>query len=299
MTLDDLRVFLAVCEAGNLSAVARTMSCSQSAVSQHIRRLEREVGLALFERLPRGVALTPAGRVLRRGAADGLGGLDATLRLLSEMERGEGGTVRITTGATSVRHFLAEGVAAFRARHPEAVLEFQTGHSSTQCMEAVRDHDADLAWVTMGPPVHEVEQRPALELPWVLAVRDDDPLASRTHLEPADLAAIRYIELPERSTSRTWLETHLAGHGIRLAASAGVADWDTALLLAELGIGHALVPAMPGWGRRLRPIAIPWLPALTVGWAVRQWRALSPLVLEFAETVSGSAGGTAVADHPR
>ncbi|GGV03550.1 LysR family transcriptional regulator [Actinomadura cremea] len=292
MTLDDLRVFVAVCEAGSLSAVARDLSCSQSAVSQHVKRLERETGLVLLERRPRGVVPTRAGRVLRRAAADGLSGLDAALRLLDDLRRGVGGTVRVATGATTVRHFMAGGVAAFRTRHPEVALQFETAGSSRRCLEAVRSHTADLAWVTVGPPLEGVEQRASCELPWVLAVRADDPLAARTSLALADLAEIRHIELPEHSTSRVHLEMRLEGHGLRLASTASVADWDTALLLAELGLGHAILPALPGWGDGsgagsgdVRLIPIPDLPPLTAGWAARSWDALSPLAVEFAETV--------------
>ncbi len=279
-------MFVAVCEAGSLSAVARAMSCSQSAVSQHIKRLEREVGLALFERRPRGVVLTAAGQVLRQAATEGLGGLDAAVRRLAEMGRGEGGTVRITTGATSVRHFMSRSIVDFRRRHPDVVLEFQTGQSSRQCMETVRDHGADLAWVTIGPPIPGVEQRPVLELPWVLAVHVDDPLAARTLIRPADLAAIRHIALPEHSISRVSLETQLARWGVRPTASAGVADWDTAFLLAELGICQAIVPALPGTPEQVRLVPIAGLPPLTAGWAVRQWAALSPLAVEFAKTMT-------------
>ncbi|MFE4021590.1 LysR family transcriptional regulator, partial [Streptomyces sp. NPDC059101] len=98
MTLDDLRAFVAVCEAGSLSAVARDLGCTQSAVSQRVKRLEREAGIGLLERRPRGVAPTPAGRILHRAATDGLGGLDLALRRLADMRRGDGGTVRVTTG---------------------------------------------------------------------------------------------------------------------------------------------------------------------------------------------------------
>ncbi len=77
MTLDDLRVFVAVCRAGSLSAVARDLSCTQSAVSQHVKRLERETGVQLLERHPRGVAPTSAGQILRAAAADGIAGLDS------------------------------------------------------------------------------------------------------------------------------------------------------------------------------------------------------------------------------
>lgn len=288
MTLDDLRVFVAVCAAGNLSAVARDLSCSQSAVSQHVKRLERETGLVLLERRPRGVLPTRAGRILHRAATEGIAGIDAALRHLDDLRRGVGGTVRIATGATTVRHFMAAGVAAFRARHPEAALQFETAGSSRRCLETVRAHTADLAWVTIGPPLEGVEQRAACELPWTLAVHVDDPLARRDSIRLDDLAGIRHIQLPAHSTSRVHLETHLERHGVRLTSTTSVADWDTALLLAELGLGHAIVPALPGWGGgrgEVRLIPIADLPPLTAGWAARSWDALSPLAIEFADTV--------------
>ncbi|GAA3949432.1 LysR family transcriptional regulator [Actinomadura viridis] len=289
MTLDDLRVFVAVCEAENLSAVARDMACSQSAVSQHVKRLERETGLVLLERRPRGVAPTGAGRILYRAAAEGLGGLATALGRLDDMRRGTGGTVRIATGATTVRHFMARGVAAFRERRPGVALAFETANSSGRCLEAVRTRQADLAWVTIGPPPDGIEQRPACELPWVLAVRTDDPLAHRESVRIEDLAGISHIDLPGNSTSRAHLQERLDRLGVRLVSTASVADWDTALLLAELGLGHAVLPALPGWsyghGSVIRLVPIPGLPPLVAGWAARRWDALSPPAVEFAETV--------------
>ncbi|WP_369258520.1 LysR family transcriptional regulator [Streptomyces sp. R35] len=304
MTLDDLRVFVAVCRAGSLSAVARELGCTQSAVSQHVRRLEREVGVGLVERQARGVVPTRAGRVLERAAAEGISGLDLALRRLDEMARGGGGVVRIATGGATVRHFMADAVVDFRRRYPQVTLEFQTESSSRSCFDALGDHGLDLAWVTFGPPVRGIEQRAAVELPWVLAVRADDELAARERVEGEELAGLRLIGLPENSTSRAHLDTAYRELGVPAAASdTSVADWDTAILLAELGLGHAVVPALPtlrGPGHPgLRFLPIPALPPLTVGWAVRQWDALSPPARAFAETVthhcrtqSGTGAGT-------
>ncbi|MFB8415200.1 LysR family transcriptional regulator [Streptomyces albidoflavus] len=292
MTFEDLRVFVAVCQAGSLSAVARDLSCTQSAVSQHVKRLEQATGVRLLERRPRGVVPTPEGRVLRSAAHEGITGLDLALRRLGELARGETGAVRVTTGATSVRHFMSEAVVAFRDRHPGAVLEFRTETSGRSCFDALAEGAVDLAWVTIGAPVRGVEQRTVVELPWVLAVRADDPLASRSRITPADLAGGGHIRLPENSSSRTHLDTAFARLGVRLTSDTGVADWDTAILLAGLGMGRAVVPALPGQAAAgpVRFLPLPELPPLPVGWAVRRWTALNPLARSFADLIEEQHG---------
>ncbi|WP_326633516.1 MULTISPECIES: LysR family transcriptional regulator [unclassified Streptomyces] len=290
MTLDDLRVFVAVCRAGSLSAVARDLSCTQSAVSQHVKRLERELDVSLLERHARGVVPTSAGRILQAAASDGIGGIDLAVRRLQDLVRGNSGAVRVTTGATTVRHFMAEAIVDFRRRYPQVSLEFETENSSRSCFDALAAHDLDLAWITIGAPVRGIEQRPVVELPWVLAVKADDPLAAKSHIAPADLADLQLIRLPEHSTSRAHLDAHFAELGVRWTADTGVADWDTAILLAELGLGHAVVPALPDRHgadhNSVRLIPLPALPALSAGWAVRRWDALSPLARVFADTVT-------------
>lgn len=290
MTLDDLRVFITVYETGNLSAVARALCCTQPAVSQHIKRLEKETGLALIERQPRGVAPTQAGRILYQAALGGIASLDAALRQLGELRDGHGGTVSVTTGGVTVRHFMTDAIAAFRRQHPNVTLEFRSAYSTRQCIELLHAGQADLAWITLGQTLPGIQQRPVINLPWVLAVHADDPLAAHDAIDPRDLAAIRYIAYPQSSASRQQLEESLIRLGISLPTPVGVADWDTAILLAELGIGHAILPALPRLadspGSLVRTVPIPALDPLTVGWAARQWNVLSPLATDFAELVA-------------
>ncbi|MCX5192500.1 LysR family transcriptional regulator [Streptomyces sp. NBC_00249] len=291
MTLDDLRFFVAVCKAGSLSAVARDMSCTQSAVSQHVKRLERELGLSLLERHPRGVAPTQAGHLLRAAVEDGLGGIDRALREIEALVRGDGGSVRITTGATTVRHFMSDAIVEFRRRHPQVSLEFETENSTRRCFEALASGGVDLAWITIGAPVvRGIDQRTVVELPWALAVGADHPLAARASIAPGDLDGLAIVGLPGNSISRSHLDHWLQDAQVRPVLDSSVADWDTAILLAELGLGCAIVPALPGWlGPRhsgLRLVPIPALPVLSAGWAVRSWDALSPLARTFADTVA-------------
>ena len=295
MTLEDLRVFVTVYKTGNLSATARALSCTQSAVSQHLKRLEKETGLVLMERKPRGVAPTAAGRLLYQAALTGTASLDAALRHLGEIRAGHGGTVSVTTGGVTVRHFMASAIIAFRRRHPDVTLEFQSAYSSRRCIELLHNGQMDLAWITLGQPLPGIQQRPVLELPWVLAVHADDPLATRDVIGPGELAEIRYLAYPESSTSRQRLEDNFVRLGITPPAPVGVADWDTAILLAELGVGHAILPALPRLtdpaASPVRTIPIPALNPLPVGWAARQWNLLSPLATEFAELVTASQHG--------
>jgi DNA-binding transcriptional LysR family regulator len=292
VTLDDLRVFIAVYETGNLSAVARALSRTQSAVSQHIKRLERETGLALIERQPRGVAPTPAGRILYQAAVGGIGTMDAALRQLSELRDGHGGTVSVTTGGVTVRHFMADAIICFRRRHPNVTLEFRSASSTRRCIELLHSGRVDLAWITLSQPLPGVQQQPVIDLPWTLVVHRDDLLGARQSLDPGDLATIRYIAHPENSASRQRLEEDFTRLGISPPPPIGVADWDTALLLAELGVGHAILPALPRLvappGSPVRAIPIPALHPLTVGWAARQWNVLSPLATEFARLVAAN-----------
>jgi DNA-binding transcriptional LysR family regulator len=222
-------------------------------------------------------------------ARQGIGGIELALRRITELTQGEAGKVRITTGAATVRHFMSEAVVEFRFRHPRVSLEFLTASSSGGCFSALLEDDLDLAWVTVSdPPIPGIEQRPVMDLPWVLAMRAGEAFSERAWIEVPDLSGLRLIRLPEGSSSGGRLDAALAE--VSLAADAGIADWDTALLLAELGVGHAIVPALPGWrllgDGNVRLVPIRGLPPLTVGWAVRSWDALSPLARNFAEAVS-------------
>jgi DNA-binding transcriptional LysR family regulator len=259
-------------------------------VSQHVKRLERETGVALLERQPRGVSPTPAGRLLEAAAAEGISGLDLAVRQLRDLADGQSGFVRVATGATTVRHFMGDAVVEYRRRYPRVNLEFRTVSSGRGSFDALADGTLDLAWITLGPPVRGIEQRMVAELPWVLAVRSDDPLAEHGRVKAAaDLTDVRLTGLPPNSASAAHLDTACAELGVRFAYDTSVADWDTALLLAELGVGRAVVPVLPGLAEtgsgELRLIPLPDLRPLPVGWAVRRWDALSPPARAFADTV--------------
>jgi DNA-binding transcriptional LysR family regulator len=289
MTLDDLRIFAAVCAAGSLSAVARDLGITQPAVSQHVRRLEHELDVVLFERGRRGVTPTAAGRSLRAAAIEATGALDASRRELERLRLGYDGSLRVATGGTTLRHFMARPLTELRRRHPDITFEYVSAVSTAQCLDAVRTDRADLAFVTLAGH-QDLEHRPAVRTPWVVVAPADHPVARRSSIDPARLRSLATIAMPASATSRAQLEDGLAAHGVRLHVSATVDDWETAVQLAELGLGAAVVPAL--WVHdlsarpSLRAVRIRGLDAVTFGWAARHWKALPSYVDTFVGLVN-------------
>ncbi|HZR82825.1 MAG TPA: LysR family transcriptional regulator [Candidatus Binatia bacterium] len=293
MTLEDLRVYVAVCEARTLTSVARALGCTQPAVAQHVARIEREVGVPLLERGPRGVAPTAAGRVLYEASSAGLGGLALALQEIERLRAGRGGRLAIATGGTTVRHFMSEAVREVRRRFPDVPIRFTPANSTGHCYDVLAQRRADLAFVTIGEPVRGFEQRLALELPLVLLVAREDPLAKRRRISVADLDGLRCITLTESTLSHRLIGDILERQRVRLESNLRVDDHDTARVFVELGLGHSIVPIVHAKHfeaeGRVRALPIAGLPPIAVGWAARSFALLPPAALAFMELVGESA----------
>ena len=95
MELYQLRTFAMVAEVGNLTRAAERLHTSQPAVSAHIKALEAELGLSLFERTPKGMQLTPAGAALKAKAAAALSAADAVRFEAKRLKDELTGTLRL------------------------------------------------------------------------------------------------------------------------------------------------------------------------------------------------------------
>lgn len=303
MTLDDVEIFIAACEAENLSALARQLGRTQPAVSQHIARLEKELGVQLLERRSRGVTPTDAGRLFYEYALEGLDALKMATLKVNQLREGEVGQLSIATGGTTVRHLMAKAIQQFRRQFPQIELIIHSANSHRRCIEALRNEQADLAFITVGPAIRGLEQHVALKLPWVLVVPEGDKLAQQTALELSALKKISYISLKDSSTSQSRLENTLAERGIRLHSTTRVDDWDTAILFAGLGLGYAITPSLHAHALaaqdRVAAVPISGLAPAEFGWATRRWKALSPVARQFIQLFADSVESLPVAVQPR
>ena len=289
MTLEDLRILVAACETGSLSSLARELARTQSSISQHITHLEAETGVKLFERHSRGVMPTAAGRLLKEFALEGLDAIQTGLQRVRALQHGETRTLTITTGGTTVRHFMSRAVVRFRKRYPEVNLRFLPGNSTQRCLEILRLSQAELAFVTTGESVRGINQRAVARQRLYLLVSRSDALARHRKLHLKDLAGVRYLGLAGSTAHHHAIEHGARERSVELKPEVELDDFDTAKIFVELGLGQAIVPALHAHNfaksGSVRAVLIEDLPAITVGWAFRHWNRLSPIAREFAATV--------------
>jgi DNA-binding transcriptional LysR family regulator len=286
MTLEDLRILVAACESASLSSLARELNRTQSSISQHIARLEAELGVKLFERHARGVAPTAAGRVLKDFALEGLDAIEVGLRRVRALQHGETDTLTITTGGTTVRHFMKGAIVRFRKEHPAVNLRFLPANSTKRCFEILRLSQADLGFVTTGDPVRGITERTVARQRLFLLVAKSDPLAKHRKLQVKDLEGIRYLGLAGGTTHHSAIEQAALEQGVKLRPEVVFDDFDTAKIFVELDLGQAIVPAVHAHNFEktgsVKAILITDLPPVAIGWAFRHWAHLPPAAREFA-----------------
>jgi len=129
MNLRHLLVFHGIAKAGSVNAAARLLHTSQPAVSRELRTLEERLGVVLFDRLPRGMRLTEAGKVLL-DYAERIFGLDeAAERAMRELSDLEGGQLAIGASNTIGTYLLPAFVTSFHVRYPKVSLKLEVGNT--------------------------------------------------------------------------------------------------------------------------------------------------------------------------
>jgi LysR family glycine cleavage system transcriptional activator len=136
--LSAIRVFEAAAREGSFTRAASRLGITQAAVSWQVKALEQRLGQPLFRRLPREVALTPAGERLARAAAEAIGLLSTAIEDITQA--GEG-VLQVSSVGTLATQWLAPRLGAFQLKHPEVAVRLDT---SVRAVDLVRG-EADVA----------------------------------------------------------------------------------------------------------------------------------------------------------
>ena len=241
-----LRTFRETARLGSVTAAARTLGYTQSAVSRQLAVLEAAVGAPLFDRRARGVELTEHGRSFLPHAEALLERLDAARRDLRALDELEHGRLRVGAFPTAVAALIPRAMAAFGAKHPAVSLSLAEGTTPRQ-LARLLDGLADVAVVSaFSGQALDGKQFKLTHLfddAMLIALPRGHPLARRRSLRLDELAGERWIGADTGDDDRLLGPGHL-----NLAASPQidfvVREWTAKLGLVAAGLGVTPVPSL-------------------------------------------------------
>lgn len=213
MTLDQLRIFLAVAEHAHLTRAAAALSLTPSAVSASIKALEARYGLALFDRVGRGIVLSAAGRSLLPEARNTLASARATETTLEEIGQGRRGSLRIDASQTIASYWLAPYLVQFRQSHPAVDLEVRIGNTASVAA-AVLDGSCEMGLVEGDIGATALQVSLIGSDRFAIVVAPDHPWADGRPLAPAALLDGRWIMREAGSGTRSAFAAMLAAIGV-------------------------------------------------------------------------------------
>jgi LysR family transcriptional regulator, carnitine catabolism transcriptional activator len=247
-----LRCFLAIVDEGTVTRAAARLHVAQPSLSQTLRALERELGVALFHRAGRGLRLSSAGQALTGPAQEVLVAIDAARAAVGEVSELLRGTLHLAALATLAVDPLAELIGRFRRAHPGIVVRVHEPESTAEVSSLVRDGTCELGLAPLPLRSQNLrtvalgEQELLFVLPPSGRVVDESLRAVTASDAPLAAASLREIPLvvsPPGTSTRTLLEQALQAVGVtpRIAVETAAREAIVPLVLA--GAGAALLPA--------------------------------------------------------
>src|SRR5690606_33502496 len=196
MNLRDLTYFIALADHLHFGRAAAASFVSQPTLSTQIRKLEEELGVALVERAPRNVMLTPAGRDVAARARRIVADVEAMREAARRSRDPEAGTVTLGLFPTLGPYLLPHVVPDIRRRFPQLEL-LLVEEKSDVLLERLQQGRLDAALLALPVADEQLEVEFLFEEPFVLAVPETHPLAGRAPLSLAELADERLLLLAD------------------------------------------------------------------------------------------------------
>ena len=213
MTLDQLRVFVAVAERQHMTQAAQALNLAQSAASAAIAALEAQHDIRLFHRVGRGIELTQAGRLFLADARSVLARAAAAELALSELGGLKRGILSVHASQTIASYWLPRHLVAFRRAYPGIVVRLQVGNTA-QVAAAVHAGDAELGLVEGAVADPVLISTTVARDSMIVVVAPGHPWARRRRIAVHDLLMSDWVLREAGSGTRSEFETMLERSGI-------------------------------------------------------------------------------------
>ncbi len=268
LDITTLRLFISVCETGNIARAGQRANIVGSAISKRLAQLEDTVGAKLLTRRRRGVEPTEAGETLLEHARAILASSERIERDMSAYASGVKGQVRILATASVLAESLAEDIAAFLQAAPHRNIRVDMEERvSHDVVRGVREGIASLGICWDAADFHGLERRPYRGDRLAVVTAPGHPLAARKALFFEEALAYEHVSMPAAGAVLRMLQTAASDSGKTLRHRVTVSNFDSAfrVVLAGLAIsvapievatpyalahGLRVLPLKDGWSRR-------------------------------------------------
>ncbi|MGJ4963754.1 LysR family transcriptional regulator [Bradyrhizobium sp. HKCCYLRH3061] len=213
MTLEQLRIFVAVAIREHVTQAARDLNLTQSATSAAVAALEARYETKLFDRVGRRIVLTATGKAFLVEAKAVLARAAAAETVLNDLAGLKRGQLALAASQTIAGYWLPAFIHRFKAAHPAIKLQLSIGNTE-QVADRVREGSADLGFVEGDVDDPALAAQPVAEDEMVLVGPIDHPLCRGTSVAPRDLTTARWVLREQGSGTRAVLESALGGFGI-------------------------------------------------------------------------------------
>jgi len=245
MTLDELKAFVTVADAGGFTRASAILHRSQPAISRRIDMLEKTLGTALFERRGRSVAVTAAGRSLLPYAEVALTAVEEGARAVRQNLESAEGHLSFAVVGTIADSYLVDILRGFQKSYGTTRVDLQTANSR-EVSDLVRRGEAALGLRYFPDPDSRLESIPLGSERLYVIVSADHPVKSRRRKDLRAFAEDRWLGFPSnRGVPESYgslLDTQLAGGGIVSPQITTVDSLTAQKRLVEAGFGIALMP---------------------------------------------------------
>ncbi len=239
LTLRQLQIFVVAARHLSYARAAEELHLTPPAVSMQLKQLEDNVGLPLFERIGRGVALTGAGELLVHHALRILGEIkDAEASLLS-LAGGESGQISVGLVSTA-KYFMPRLLAKFAQSHPGIDVQFTVGNRE-MLLQKLQDNAIDLAIMGRIPLEIDAHSEALACHPYVLVAPADHPLRDASSFSLHELRRETFLLREEGSGSRRVAEEMFKHHLFSPARAISMGSNETIKQAVMAGMGISLL----------------------------------------------------------
>jgi DNA-binding transcriptional LysR family regulator len=205
MTLEQLRIFIAVAERQHVTKAARALNLAQSAASHAIATLEARHDTKLFDRIGRRIELTEAGEAFLAEARAVLARVERAELALSEFGTLQRGTLVVQASQTIASYWLPRHLVAFRRRHPQISIRLTVGNTA-QVAAAVESGTAELGFVEGAVQQTHFASVPVARDQLIIVVSPEHPWAERKDVTVSELMEAEWVLREPGSGTRSAFE---------------------------------------------------------------------------------------------